>query len=302
MSDSPPFHNGLNSPEIPQLLHSDRFTRIQNLHSEYKIFIPDPNLRYLNLKTGINHCDPYPAIKPDWCIPKSQLNVNGNHECIKTWIEAAGINEEFFDHILKFTTERQKKRLNSILIGEREPGRGRKPELYEIGKQNNRNQYIKQQGKNISKIDIKNFFSSVIIMGIRKFDARKDYFNMNEITLGPQGCGFVHVRLSKKRFNLLMQLLDYDIEWMCNFFSTQTKNFYVPTINISSDETMCPTKSHFNPHHMYVPGKPHPNGCLSTSCGDENYVLLSIKLRRRFEIDYDPIIWKSKDKFKPKRN
>ena len=35
-----------------------------------------------------------------------------------------------------------------------------------------------------------------------------------------------------------------------------------PTKRISSDETMAPAKMRDNPHHLFVPGKPHPNGTL----------------------------------------
>jgi len=34
------------------------------------------------------------------------------------------------------------------------------------------------------------------------------------------------------------------------------------------------------PHHIHVPGKPHPNGCIATTCGDLNGVLIFKQLTK----------------------
>ena len=54
-----------------------------------------------------------------------------------------------------------------------------------------------------------------------------------------------------------------------------------------------PTNSLKNPHHMYIPSKPHRNGTLLTSVADEENVVLSYAIRRRITEDFDPLTHRS---------
>lgn len=77
----------------------------------------------------------------------------------------------------------------------------------------------------------------------------------------------------------------------------QTRKIYSHTVKVASDETTTPTKSRSNPHHYFVPSKPHSNGLLSTSAGDSNGVLLSLQTRRRIEEDHEATLRGVDEKF-----
>jgi len=131
-------------------------------------------------------------------------------------------------------------------------------------------------------------------MGIRKYTSQIAYFKNSTLEKDPQGAIFARLRMNKGRFKHLLMNLDCDLNWMSDHLTSQILKIYTPSKFLSSDETMCPSKSRNNPHHYFISGKPHPNGCLSTSCGDENKILVSIKLRRRIISDFDPLLYKKK--------
>jgi hypothetical protein len=69
---------------------------------------------------------------------------------------------------------------------------------------------------------------------------------------------------------------------------------WVPGVNIAQDETMIPHKGHRNPHHMFIRGKPHPNGLKATTMADASRYMYSVVLCRRTNEDegekMDPIM------------
>lgn len=100
-------------------------------------------------------------------------------------------------------------------------------------------------------------------------------------------------RMTKTKFENITNCIDFEIDFLEKHLESSTSRIYTATQFKSSDETMTPIKSRVNSHHSYVPGKPHPNGNLSTSCGDANKVLLSMQLRRRINEDYESVMMRS---------
>lgn len=56
---------------------------------------------------------------------------------------------------------------------------------------------------------------------------------------------------------------------------------------LAADETMVPINIRNVCHHMFIRGKPHPNGILATTMADRHLLLLGFRIRRRTRDDYD---------------
>ena len=65
---------------------------------------------------------------------------------------------------------------------------------------------------------------------------------------------------------------------------------------------MAPTQSRLNPHHIYIPDKPHPNGCFFNSVADSNGLMLKLSLHRRMKSDIDSVLFNTKDNYHWLRN
>lgn len=104
------------------------------------------------------------------------------------------------------------------------------------------------------------------------------------------GSDFVASVLTKSKFDHIMNCLDFDIDFLQDSFNESLQGIYQPTCILSADETMTPSKSRNNPHHMFIPGKPHPNGTLFTSVADENHLILGYKIRRRDKEDWQALL------------
>jgi len=109
------------------------------------------------------------------------------------------------------------------------------------------------------------------------------------------GCSFVQSRLPEYWFQILHTCVDFEINWGENHLASSIANVYSPSRHKSSNETMTPYTGRSNPQHMYLPGKPHPNGVLSTSCGDENNILLALKIRRGVEEDFEFDVYREQE-------
>ena len=60
---------------------------------------------------------------------------------------------------------------------------------------------------------------------------------------------------------------------------------------------MAPFEGHNNPHHFYIPGKPHPNGVLYTTAADMNHFLHGISPRPCLNTDFDPLLFRDQEMY-----
>lgn len=60
---------------------------------------------------------------------------------------------------------------------------------------------------------------------------------------------------------------------------------------------MAPFEGHHNPHHTFIPGKPHPNGILFTTSADENFFLHGLSPRFRLQTDFDPVLFREQEMY-----
>ena len=65
---------------------------------------------------------------------------------------------------------------------------------------------------------------------------------------------------------------------------------------------MALTQSKLNPHHIFVPSKPHPNRCFFNSVADSNGLMLNLSLRRRMKVDLDALLFNTKQNYHWSRN
>jgi len=60
-------------------------------------------------------------------------------------------------------------------------------------------------------------------MGIKKYGSQLAYFKHYPNDESLRGCEFSKSRCSKKKFNRIMNLIDWDIDWMTEYFIRVTK-------------------------------------------------------------------------------
>lgn len=224
------------------------------------------------------------------------------------YLQVAGLNDVLWQHLADSSNRRRLDRLErrlrppefdaeddpEIIEVPKPKPRGRPPTSSQQARDFDIQRYFKKLSKVITAKDIKDYFAAILIMGTLKLHSQESYFLVPDSMLDPRGCLWISARISKWRFYFLHSCIDYDIDWISAHLAQSTQKVYVPTLSLASDETMTPTKSKINPHHMYVPGKPHPNGILSTSCGDGNGILLSLQVRRRTTEDLEPLLASSR--------
>jgi len=79
----------------------------------------DPQI--LKEKVGIvSNEQQYTYVKPRWSCPQSVIKVNalvGNIKEIGPWLDAVGLNSEFFTHLVSKSNERQKLRVEQQTLG-----------------------------------------------------------------------------------------------------------------------------------------------------------------------------------------
>lgn len=142
-------------------------------------------------------------------------------EDIYTWLECAGLNEKLFEDILQQSELRQRARYNEICsdilwefftnietnVIDRTllNSRGR-PSSEPAKNIKSKQQHQNYQNLDITVDDIKRFLCTILIMGVRKYHSQIAYFDKNNLSLAPQGCGYICVRLSKRKF-ILLQLI-----------------------------------------------------------------------------------------------
>jgi hypothetical protein len=163
-----------------------------------------------------------------------------------------------------------------------------------------RTKYFKLLGRKIDRADVENYIALVMSMGIRKYTALSSYFYYNDIHLGFEyqdliiGCDYIKNRMDRHIYSFIDNNIDFVIAYVSKLENHCLSELYVSDWKLAADESMCPSKSSKNPHHMYVPNKPHPNGILFTSVADENLIMLSLKIRRRVKEDYETLTNRNK--------
>jgi hypothetical protein len=88
----------------------------------------------------------------------------------------------------------------------------------------------------------------------------------------------------------IMQCITGEIDKLAKLAEDTWKKYWIPFRNIAIDEMMIPFKGRCNPHHIFIPRKPHPNGIKVWGLADsKNFVYtFSICKRTTNEENYDP--------------
>ena len=205
------------------------------------------------------------------------------------FLQFAGLRDKLWDHIKEKTEIRRKARYDKTTLN--------RTIMRPIGrpitkKESNFITYVNNLAKPIIVQDIKDFLAILIMMNIRQYQNMYSYFKSPKHCDEPIGCSFTLSRMTKFKFWHIMSCFDWDIDWVSKYFTQQTQRIYTPTVDLSTDKTMTPFCGRHCAHHCYIQGKPHPNGILSTSVGDQNKVLLSLKIRCRIKEDPKPLFLK----------
>jgi len=98
---------------------------------------------------------------------------------------------------------------------------------------------------------------------------------------------FALARMSRSRFNYLSRCLDANPEFLAKEIEDSIASCYQHSNALAPDETMLPLKIRKMCHHMFIRGKPHPNGLLFTSMADYNRIMLAIRMRKRTKNNID---------------
>lgn len=99
------------------------------------------------------------------------------------------------------------------------------------------------------------FFAIILSMGLSHQNWLTDYFKVNHIS-EIYGNSFVKKTMKKYVFFETMACVDGDVRFLFKKTDMILKNIWNPSQNISLDESCPKNKSHWNPHHTFIPRKP----------------------------------------------
>jgi hypothetical protein len=162
-----------------------------------------------------------------------------------------------------------------------------------------RNRYLDSFSEDFKTNDFNEFLAVLLCASVNRKNDIKDHWSKIDIN-SPDGTLFIKSRMSFKRFNELFQCFTMDAEELQDMINNKMKEIYKPSILVQLDESMCPFKGeNVNPHHIVVPGKPHPNGIKLYSYADQFYFLFCFLICRRTPIEDEemPIQHKVLSKF-----
>lgn len=79
----------------------------------------------------------------------------------------------------------------------------------------------------------------------------------------------------------IYRCLDFDLSFISSHLKANCQRVWIPDSVIVVDESMVPTKSRKNPHHVYIARKPHPYGNKIWSLADKLGFLFSWRMYER---------------------
>lgn len=165
-----------------------------------KDLLTTQDLRELTgFKTKQHPIPKFPNWKTDNTGQLSLQNIDGDKLELLTWLEAAGANIEFYEHIFQRTRIRRLKRLEQQKVPE---------EINEPRYQSNRQKYLKKLTQEIWINRLKVWFSVVLSMGIRRYKNQYSYWVTGD-EQDPRGSEFVWARMSEWEFYFINSCIRY---------------------------------------------------------------------------------------------
>jgi len=111
--------------------------------------------------------------------------------------------------------------------------------------------------------------------------------------------------MGKSRWLEILGSLDFSSGFLMKLLQKKVQALWNCGTDVAADESMIPYRGRRNPHHVYIPNKPHPNGIKLYTAADSSHYIFNFTLHRRAEEieepQYDPILYCSKQKFGRKR-
>ena len=95
--------------------------------------------------------------------------------------------------------------------------------------------------------------------------------------------------MTLERFKEIFRCLDMDVDEAVQLVNETSQELWNCSVFISSDESMVAHQGRNNPHHLFIKGKPHPNGVKFYTAADSFKYLWKIILHKRTEDDKRPI-------------
>jgi hypothetical protein len=104
--------------------------------------------------------------------------------------------------------------------------------------------------------------------------------------------------MSLTRFKEVLSSLDFSLPEFVELIRSRVQELWKPSTHLSLDESMAPFQGRMNPHHLFVPRKPHPHGLKFYTLADASGDVLNLALHKRTAEDqgelHDPLLFSSK--------
>jgi len=134
--------------------------------------------------------------------------------------------------------------------------------------------------------DFLRFLSVVLCMSSTQMNSFQDYFKAPHPNT-PNGSHFVRARMCEYTFCEMFRCFSVDIDKVIDMVNQNNVKIWSPSTYMTMDESMAPTKSRKNPHHVFIKRKPHPHGVKFVTLGDMNLFLFRSIMHKR--MNYEPL-------------
>lgn len=135
-------------------------------------------------------------------------------------------------------------------------------------------------GTPFSQNDLDCFLACYYRMCTIRASSLDDYW----VTPTSDQCGhgqWFGARMSKRKYSEMFRCLDLDINQWLELLNQEFIGKKPITKLVSVDETMVPFRGRGNPHHIFIPRKPHPHGLKFETIADTDRYLFQLHLHRR---------------------
>ncbi|KAL9646704.1 hypothetical protein ABK040_001127 [Willaertia magna] len=205
----------------------------------------------------------------------------------------------FNENIRKFILENMNRnRIKRIEERKKFEGtKGRKVKfLFKLEK--SRRNYLKKFRVPWEEKDLEKFLGCLLTISSFNLNSISSYWK--KLTTFNIGCSkYFRGRLSKYMFQEMWRCINFNNDDLFKLIRDSINSNYKPTKVVCVDESMVPHKGHWNPHHVFIKRKPHPNGIQIKCIADQQYYIFDIIICKRTnnEPPFPVILNKKREKY-----
>jgi hypothetical protein len=198
----------------------------------------------------------------------------------------ADIFHILFDEIgLKTLNSMNEIRIERIRERTREPMKTKKRKRDDDQYNKGRDKYTKAFSSPFTIQNLNDFIAVLLCASVNRKNQVRDHWSGINVN-STDGTIFIKSRMHFSFFKEMFACFTVDADDLQGLFNNKMKSVYTCSVLICLDESMVPFKGVLiNPHHIVVPGKPHPNGIKIYTFADKNNFLFCTLICTRTPIE-----------------